>query len=387
MTESTRRTARRMLAALLVVAACGADPKPAPDAEGEPHADEHAAEANAGVVTLNETARRTAGITTALAEAGRHDGDEITAPGRVESDPAHTVYLSARAPGRLERLLAVVGDRVTAGAVVAEVQSGDYLAVQGELRQAAARARVLRGTADAAGAEALTSAARERVARFGVDAAELARLEGGGAPRPLLAVTAPFAGSIVEGLTLAGAAVEAGTPIFRLIDLRQIDVAAAVPEERVPGLRIGQTARIIVAAYPDLRITGRVERIRDELDPETRTIDAIIHVDNPALTLRPGMFATVHLAGRGGATVDSGVVRIPAAALLNDGDGRIVFVETMAGTWERRAVEVVGTLPALGGGAAMVTVRGRLRPGDRVVVTGGFILKSELAKAGLGEDH
>ncbi len=61
---------------------------------------------------------------------------------------------------------------------------------------------------------------------------------------------------------------EPGTPIFRLIDLREVDIAADVPERYLPELRVGQRAVVRLAAYPDLALSGRVERIRDELvDP------------------------------------------------------------------------------------------------------------------------
>jgi RND family efflux transporter MFP subunit len=185
--------------------------------------------------------------------------------------------------------------------------------------------------------------------------------------------------------------VEPGTPIFRLIDLRELDIAADVPERFLPDLRVGQTAIVQLAAYPELRLEGRVERIRDELDPTTRTIEALVHVANPTRVLRPGMFAQVQLQVRGNRTSRMALAEtplaIPAAAIVSDVDQRYVFVETAPFTYERRIVELAINDARFGGvGATEVVVQGGLQPGDRVVVEGAFTLKSELAKAGFAEE-
>jgi multidrug efflux pump subunit AcrA (membrane-fusion protein) len=315
----------------------------------------------------------------------------VEAPGQVEADPSRTAFVSARAAGRLERLTAVVGDRVVANQAVAWVMSPAFVTAQDDYRQAVRRALVLAGTADSAGARAIEAAARNRLRLFGLAEQELERLAQGGEPSALLPVTTPFEGSLVEGMTLAGASVESGTPIFRLIDLRELDVAADVPERFLPDLHVGQRAVVLLAAYPDLRLAGRVERIRDELDPTTRTIEALVHVANPDRALRPGMFAKVQLQveeGRGSsATVAEAPLVIPAAAIVSDVDQRYVFVETAPYTYERRIVELAANDARFGGvGASAVVVHAGIRPGERIVVEGAFTLKSELAKAGFVEE-
>lgn len=343
-------------------------------------------------IVLTETAAIAAGIRVEGLGAGDAALDDaaIEAPGQVVADPSRTAFVSARAAGRLERLGAVTGDRVVAHQTVAWVMSPAYLTAQQDLRQAGARAALLAGTSDSAGGQALAQAARARLKLYGVPEAEVDRIAGGGEPQALLQVTAPFEGSLVEGLTLAGASVEAGTPIFRLIDLRELDVAADVPERFLPALRIGQRATVMLAAYPDLRISGRIERIRDELDPTTRTIEALVHVDNPTRVLRPGMFAKVqlHVSGPvGSQRRPSGAFQLPAAAVLAEQAERYLFVEVAPYTYERRIVELVTRDEATGSAARdEVLVRGPLTAGDRVVVRGAFTLKSELAKAGFAED-
>jgi RND family efflux transporter MFP subunit len=383
------------LAALLgFAAACGSGAKTeAGERPESPAGEAKEAEAAApGRVTLTEAAFRTAGIQVEPVgqQGATAAGAGLQVPGQVEFDPARVAIISPRIGGRIERLTVVEGDRVGAGQTVAYITSPAHLTAQNDLIQSVRRAQLLAGTPDAAGADALVAAARRRLRLLGVSEGEISRIASSGEVRSVLAVPAPFAGSIVEAQALAGAAVEAGTPLFKIADLSVVDVVAEVPERALPLLRVGERASISLAAYPSLRFDGRVERLRDQLDPTTRTVKAIIHVPNPDRALRPGMFATVTLAAPGGsapATVAT-VLTVPESALVTDGSERYVFVEVGPRTFERRSV-AVESLAAPGSAVASgrVAVRSGLSAGERVVVAGAFTLKSELAKAAFAEDE
>ena len=338
-------------------------------------------------VTLGEAAFRTARIaveTPSLEQVGASSGG-LEVPGQVDFDPARVAFVSPRASGRLERLLVVPGDRVGAGQTVALVQSPAFLTAQNDLLQAQRRLALLRDTPDAAGAQALLEAARRRLSLLGLGDAAIRRLEAGGTPAALLPVAAPFAASVIEAPALAGQAVEAGTPLYKIADLSVVNVAADVPERALPALRIGQGASIRVAGAPQAAFAGRVARVSDVLDPEKRVARALITVSNSGRTLKPGMFATVSLRGGGATTVQA--LTIPSSAIVTDGAARFVFVEVGPRTYERRPVELAGGVVAGAGPAASrVTVVSGLDADDRVVVRGAFTLKSELAKATLVDE-
>lgn len=357
------------------------------DEHGDEHGDEHVEAGAEGRVTLTEAGLRNAGIE--LAEVQIVTGPDavggVEVPGRVEFPPDRVALISPRTSGRIERLTVVEGDRVHAGQRVAYILSSAFLTAQNDFIQAVRRVELLAGTQDEEGARALVSAAERRLRLLGAPSDVIEHLQSGGEPLDLLPVVAPFAGSIVESHTLTGAAVEPGTPIFKIADLSVVDVVADVPEQLLPHIRLGQEATVRLAAYPERSFTGRIERLHDELNPETRTIAAIIHVPNPQRTLRPGMFAGVDLrvpvnAGGAGAAEPSTVV-IHASAVVTDGATRYVFVEVGPRIYERRIVETV----PLNGGTRLAVRRG-LAPGERVVVNGAFTLKSELGKAAFG-DH
>lgn len=379
---------------------------------------EHA-EGEATRVTLTEAAFATARIAVApvAAISAATGGVGLEVPGQVELDPRRVALVSSRIAGRIERLAAVEGDRVGAGQPVAYLYSPEFLVAQADLGQAARRARLLAGTEDERGARALVDAARRRLRLMGASEADIGRAAAGGEPAATLALRAPIGGSVMEAHLLPGAAVEPGAPIFTVADLSVIDVVAEVPERSLPLVRTGQRASVGIAAFPAMRFDGEVERLRDALNPETRTVRAVIHVPNGSRRLRPGMFATVQLdvatrdalavtatLAPGGATVGAAgaratggtasraagtVLTIPESAIVTDGERRFVFVEVGPRAYERREVRVASLAPPGSSTprAPAVVVQDGLRAGERVVVSGAFTLKSELAKASLGDDH
>lgn len=397
-----------MALALLVsfasLSACSSDASPeaapADTAEaGHEEGEEKHEEGEANRVTLTEAAFQTASIRVepVRSASGPAVAEDLEVPGQVEFDPRRVALISSRTPGRIERLMVVEGDRVEAGQTVAQLYSPSHVTAQTDFIQATRRARLLAGTADEQGANSLAEAARRRLRTLGVGNDEIARLEAGGEPAQFLALTAPFSGSIMEAPTLLGSAVESGQEIFKIADLSVVDVVAEVPERALPLVRVGQGASIGIAAYPSMRFAGQVERLRDELNPETRTVRAVIHVSNSSARLRPGMFATVRLlvpaatvaraTASAGSGSDPNLLTIPESAVVTDGEKRYVFVEVGERTFERREVQTASLAPPGSStpGSGRVGVRGGLTPGERVVTSGAFILKSELAKAGLGE--
>ncbi len=381
----------------------GASPTLAKSSESaDEHAeDEHASNAR---VTLTETGFATAGIAIEAVsmEPMIAERAALDVPGQVEHDPRRIAIISSRTAGRIERLLVVEGDRVGSGQTVALLTSASFLTAQNDLAQSLRRARTLAGTPDAEGANALVSAARRRLSLLGAGASVIRQIEQGAEPSLTLPVSAPFSGTIVEGSALAGTAVEAGAPLFKIADLSVVDVVAEVPERALSLLRIGLGATIGIAAYPGMQFTGQVERLHSELNPTTRTVRAVIHVANTGRALRPGMFASVRfpvsMAAAVGTVRTPGdpptssaatVLTVPETALVTEGRDRLVFVEVGPRTFEKRVVQTSSLAPPGSGNSASgrVAISSGLKAGERVVTRGAFTLKSELAKASFSDEH
>ena len=369
-----------VLLLMMLTPACSKKAAEPNEATTEAEAGEKSENAAGTTVKLAEAAARNAGVRSEIVVAAATSGGAgFQAPGQVAFDPARVAMVSSRTAGRIERLAAVEGSRVSAGQPIAYLLSPAFLSAQNDYAQAFRRSRALEGSADADGARALLSGARRRLQLMGAPASALSRIEDGQPPIDLLPIGAPFAGSIIETLSLAGSAVEAGTPIFKIADMSVVNVVAEVPERLLPVLREGQAATVRVTAYPELQFTGRVSRIREELDVESRTAKAVIIVPNGNHKLRAGMFATVELAGVPGATPAASSITIPASAVVMDGSERFVFIETAPLTFERREVDLG---PKEGNRVRIVS---GITAGERVVVAGAFTLKAELGKAEFGE--
>lgn len=363
------------LAACLVLASgCGGDTA-APAAQAD-HDHDHGAGASAAV-TLTPQAAAAAGIRTEPA-ATRPLALRIAAPGELEWNARRVVHLTARAAGRLERVLAVRGDRVREGQLLAELYSPDFLARQAEFLQAAARlSRRAGDPAEEGPARALLAGARDRLLVLGLPETEFEALAASGAPRPLLAVRAPLSGTVLESGIVAGDAAELGTSLFRLADPSTVWACLHIPERDLAAVRTGAEAVLSVQAYPGEEFRGRLAFVGDAVDAATRTVEGRVELANPAGRLKPGMFVEAAIA----AASERRALAVPESAVQDDEGRPVVFVRTGEGTFARRAVR---TGERAGG---FVEVLEGLAEGEAVAVSGGFLLKSELRKGSLEDDH
>jgi RND family efflux transporter MFP subunit len=333
--------------------------------------------AAAAAITLTPDAWAAADIRTAKASVLVFNR-RIMAPGGLEFNARRLAHLTARRPGRVERVLAVSGDRVRAGQVLAEVYSPDYMSLQAEYVQAAERVQRLGANpAEAPAAKAILDSARQRLLLVGATVAEVDGLAAVRVPRPLLAVRAPFAGTIIEANVLTGDHVELGANLFRLADPSVLWASLHIREEDMASLQAGAGAELRTQAYPGEVFRGRLLLIGDVLDEETRTVTGRVEVANPAGRLKAGMFVE--------AALDSGAVRtalaVPEAAVQDDEGPSKVFVLSGERRFVRREITTGERLGEL------VEVLKGLAAGETVATSGSFLLKSEMRKGSMEDEH
>jgi membrane fusion protein, copper/silver efflux system len=190
------------------------------------------------------------------------------------------------------------------------------------------------------------------------------------AGRPVRSITfyAPRAGTVLEKPAVAGMRFAAGDTLFRTADLSGVWVMAQVAERDIGLIKVGQSARVTLKAYPDEAIEGRVAFIYPELNTATRTIPVRIVLSNPDGKLRPGSYADVAIDTSSG---KAPVLVIPDSAVIDSGTRRVAFVSKGEGLFEPRDL----TLGARGNG--MVEVKDGIAEGEDVVVTGNFLIDAE----------
>ncbi len=193
--------------------------------------------------------------------------------------------------------------------------------------------------------------------------------------RELIPIRSPIDGVIIARNISVGQVVDTGFVAFDISNLATVWVTAAVNQQDVTLVRQGAPAEVVTSGFSDQVFRGRVAMVGDTLDPDTRTIPVRLVVPNPAAKLRPGMFASAHIAEP--KTRDA--VFIPEDAMQDINGMKVVFVTRDGSTFQARTV-TVGTRSQ---GKAEV-VEG-LQPGDRIVVNGAFMVKSEMLKGTMGD--
>lgn len=152
-------------------------------------------------------------------------------------------------------------------------------------------------------------------------------------------ITAPWSGIVVRRGLDPGAYVttSGGTPILTIADLDNVAVLVNVTEADMAAIRRGTSVTIGVDAYPTRNFQGTVTRIAGGVDPDTRTVQVEIDLDNPDHALRPGMYARARLTG---ATRRAFVA--PLSALTTVGTQQFVWI-VANGKASRRAVTIGAT--------------------------------------------
>ena len=191
-----------------------------------------------------------------------------------------------------------------------------------------------------------------------------------------LELKAPIDGVILERKATVGELVGKDTVIYTISDPTDLWVIAEIRERDIGAVKVGQEASFSVLAYPGETFKGKVVRLGNVVEPETRTLEARIEARNAGGRLKPGMFADVSIV----TTVLENALVISDRALETEGANQIVFVSLGGNKFQKRVVE-----PGLETQGRVQILRG-LKAGEKVVTEGGFILKSEQLKGELGEE-
>ncbi len=210
--------------------------------------------------------------------------------------------------------------------------------------------------------------ARARLRNWDVPDAVVAAAEKAGEARRTVPVLAPRSGYVLDKQVVAGARVNAGSDLYRIGDLRSIWVRTEVYEHDAAWVRVGQKASMELSSAPGRQIVGEVEYVYPTLNQRSRTLTVRLEFPNPGLELKPGMFATVLIETR---RKDDALV-IPTEAILHSGERQIVFVSRAIGRYEPRDIDT-----GVVGDRHTTEVLDGLREGERIVLSGQFLLDSE----------
>ena len=287
--------------------------------------------------------------------------------------------LSFKVGGTIVERPVEVGDRVTAGTLLArldrasfdlEVQQAQANLVQAEasLRNAESNYERVKGLyennsssrndLDAARAQAESARAQTRASRKSLELAEL--------NRSYTRLTADRDCTVASVNVDINENVSPGTEVARVNCGARLEVELAIPDSLINDIDAETPVEISFNAIPDLRFAGTVTEIGVSATGSSPTFPVTVRIDGSERRLRPGLAANVTFRFDNPGTTDRYL--IPAAAVANDGDASYVFVAAGAGgetaTVEKRTVEL-GDLTDDG-----VEILEGIAPGDRVITAG-----------------
>lgn len=365
--------------------------------------------ANADVVQISSAQQTQAGIRTAAVESHAVP-QSLTVTGKVVMDERQTAHIGALADGIVETVSVLPGDTVRGGQTLAHIHSHLIHETAASLAQAYAEVEQKKGglqfaqqarsryahlydikaaslEEDQRAIQQLVQAqgeltiAQANVRREREHLSELVQVD----PETLnvnnifnyedVPVRTPLGGAVIKRNITPATVVQAGTEAFVVTNLSTVWVSGAVSERDISLVRIGSPVSVKVQGYPDEIFHGRVGQVGSTLDPETRTIPVRVIVPNLGLQLKPEMFATATIEE----TATKPAIFVPEDSLQEIRGIASVFVLTDADHFRAQSVSL-GTRSD-----RRVEVLQGLKPGDRIAVSGAFMVKSGLLKSSVGE--
>jgi len=124
--------------------------------------------------------------------------------------------------------------------------------------------------------------------------------------------------------------------IFDIAEINDVWAVANVNETDINNIKVGEDAMVTTISYPDKQFKGKVDKIFNIIDPDTKAMKAIIKLNNPGYILKPEMSASIKLSY----SENSSMIAIPSVALIFDKSKSYVMVFKSKANIETREVEV-----------------------------------------------
>jgi len=314
--------------------------------------------------------------------------EELRASGRIDFNELFLSRIGANVTGRVSEILAVPGQIVKQGDVLAKITSTEltqsqlaYLKAKSASQladQAANRAKILykedvialaelqKREAEANSAKAEFRAANDQLRVQGMDQGSIDRLAKSGVIESINNVVATIPGEIVERKINKGQVVQPADALFTVADLSTLWAISEVPESNSYLIRKGQKASLIIPALRNQEIEGVIAHVDSVVNPQTRTVVVRMELSNKEGQIKPGMLATMLIESQ---PIDKLVV--PLGAIVREDNHDHVFVRLDDDLYRMVPVKLgpegKGFRPVISG----------LKEGQEIAIEGAYHLNTE----------
>lgn len=358
---------------------------------------EHDGDTGKDLIILNHKAIEIAGIKT-LPVGLRNLSIEFTFSGKVSFNETKRAYVGSRISGRAVVVYANPGNLIKKGEALALIDSFELGEAQSQYLKAKtsyelaeksyARAKIIlegkvisegefqKRESDYLFAKAELKISEDKLHLLGMTENEILSIRKEHTINSKVSVYAPISGTVIEKHLTLGEIIEPTKPLFTIADLSNLWIIADVPENDITKVKMGMSVSITLSPYPEKIFNGKINYIAETIDPETRTVKARAVVENRDKLLKPEMFASVRVKS----LEKKRLLAIPESAVEREKERAFVFVEKNKTSFEKRIVEIG---PLIEGYHHILS---GLNKGERIVVKGGFTLKSETMKEMMEEE-
>ena len=297
----------------------------------------------------------------------------IKVPGRLAFNAEKSKVLSARAPGRVERIYAFDGAQVDIGSPVVELYSPDFISAQQEYLLSSKTAKVLEGSktmSDLLGDARITQqAAANRMRNLGAGEGDIKTIEMTGKTSANLVMRSPLKGVVVKRNVEPGAAVASGDVIATLADPKHLWFLGNVFEQDFRMIKQGQKMILRLEAYPDKEFVAYANYIAPTVDPQTRALLIRADVENTDDLLRPDMYASGLLT-----TGTADAVVVPQSAIVRIRENRFAIIKISDEVFRRVPVKGYDL------NSKSFAITEGIEPGWKILAEGAVLLNDRFAK-------
>lgn len=274
--------------------------------------------------------------------------NELALTGKITFDENQVARIYPLTGGIIQNMKAQLGDYVKKGQVLASLKSIEVTDYSNQLVTAQSNFNMATKNAESAKKlynEGLASEKEVSAANDELNKAkgELDRIKGimnllGGDNNQTLYIKAPASGYIVEKNCSENMQFRSDepNPLFTIANLDKVYVVANVFESDIAKIKLGDNAKITVLSYPDEIFQGKIDKIYNVIDPETKVMNVRICLNNQKLLLKPEMFANVVLHYSENMKMNY----VPSSSLIFDKNRNWVVVYHSKDSVEARQVDV-----------------------------------------------
>ena len=292
-------------------------------------------------------------------------GDNIVLTATLNIDQMKTTSISARVMGRIEKLyFKNTGDYVNKGSRLFDLYSEELNNAKQELILALERKETLDNSI--IDFNQLIQSAKYKLQLWGMSNAQIEELVRTKKTTPTTTFYSNASGYITMLELKEGDYTMEGSTVMRLADLSTVWAEAQVYSSQLSQIDRNGIAEVQIPDIPGKKVTGKIAFVNPEINTDTRINLIRVSITNPGNQLKPGMPAYVILKNR-----KHNMLSLPIDAVIRDGKGATVWVQTEKNTFKNRMVEVGMET------GDRIEIKSGLKAGDIIVTSGAYLINSE----------